>query len=125
MTGWRLLEKDPLTGIERWFSYDSSTKKCSIKTLQDVTDILEWNKQQCNHMGDGYSPSREWKRVADIPLVVQHKWLAEEGIDVYNKDHWPAVARKLDLKQCAVDLPTPGRNSFPLGGVGSQNRGIG
>ena len=107
--GWRLLEKDALTGIERWFSYDSATKQCSIKTLQDVTEILEWNKTLCNHDGDGYSPSREWKRVADIPCVVITKWLTEEGIDVYNQNHWPAVARKLDSIEYRYLRTAPGR----------------
>lgn len=109
MSGWRLLEKDPLTGIERWFQYDSSTKKSTIKTLQDVTEILEWNKVQQNHGDDGYNKDKSWRRAAEIPVTVIHKWLREEGIDVYNNDHWPAVVKKLDSIEYRYLRTHPGR----------------
>jgi hypothetical protein len=107
--GWRLLERDPLSGIERWFSYDPIAKKSSIKTLQNVDEILDWNKTLANHDGDGYSPSREWRRAASIPTVLIHKWLAEEGIDVFNDDHWPAVVKKLDSIEYQYLRTAPGR----------------
>jgi hypothetical protein len=91
----RLLERDPLTGTERWFEYDPVTKECSIETVQDVEPILEMNKALQTH-NDGYSKTREWRRAASIPNTLIYEWLTKEGIDVYNADHWPAVVRKLD-----------------------------
>ena len=32
-------------------------------------------------MNDGYSPSREFKRVASIPFAVFESWLIEDGLD--------------------------------------------
>ena len=104
----RLLSKDPLTGIERWFEYDSVTKTCQIRTLQNVEDILNHNKALATH-NDGYDKRREFRRVASIPVTLQHQWLAEEGIDVYNKDHWDAVAKKLDSNEYAYLRTAPGR----------------
>ena len=105
---WRLLERDTQTGIERWFHYDPVTKQCQIKTLQDVTDILEHNKRLAT-ANDGYDKRREWRRAASIPVVVQSEWLHKEGIDIYNKDHWPAVVRKLDSSEFAYLRTAPGR----------------
>jgi hypothetical protein len=68
----------------------------TIRSVQDATPFLDHNKRLQNDGTDGYSPSRELKRVASIPPIVAEKWLTEEGIDVFNRDHWPAVKRKLN-----------------------------
>jgi hypothetical protein len=91
----RLLERDPLTGTERWFEYDPVEKTVSIRTIQDAEPILELNKALQTH-DDGYSKTREWRRAASIPNSLIYQWLQEDGIDVFNKNHWPAVVRKLD-----------------------------
>ena len=104
----RLLEKDPMTGIERWFEYDSLTKTSTIHTLQDVTSIIEWNKAAQTH-NDGYTKDRSWRRAGEIPAVIISKWLHEEGIDVYNPDHWDAVAKKLDSNEYLYLRTAPGR----------------
>lgn len=70
------------------------TDRLTEKREQDVEPILKMNEILRNE-GKGYSPSREWRRVASIPLIFVEKWLREEGIDVFNKDHWPAVRKKL------------------------------
>lgn len=51
------------------FHYDESEKKATIVSTQDVEPILDNNKRLQN-WNDGYSPSRELRRVASIPLVV-------------------------------------------------------
>lgn len=47
-----------------------------IENRQDVEPILEWNKAQQN-MSDGYTPSREMRKRASIPLVIWERWLQE------------------------------------------------
>jgi hypothetical protein len=33
---------------------------------------------------------------ASIPTGLQMKWLIEEGLDVYDDNHWPRILRKLN-----------------------------
>jgi hypothetical protein len=82
--------------------------------IQDVEPILkanhEWRREAAEGNG-GYSPSHDFKRVASIPLVLVEKWLFEEGINVFNKEHWPAVLAKLDDPEYSFLRTGPGRVS--------------
>jgi len=82
------MEDLPVTGV--WFD---GTKIIERKT-QDVEPFLDRNKELYN-AGDGYSPSRDLRRAASIPLVVVEQWLSE-GIDIFNPDHAEAIKRKLN-----------------------------
>lgn len=94
----RLLSHDPLTGITRWYRYDAETDQDIIQSTADIEAALEANQAMAN------DPSKPWRKqnmhlVASIPPIIQEKWLREEGIDVFNKDHWPAVQRKLNSRE--------------------------
>lgn len=78
-----------------------------VRSSADVEANLEQNKALAN-AGDGYSPSRELRRAASIPNIIIEKWLTEEGIDVFNPDHWPAVKRKLNSNEYAYLRTAPG-----------------
>ena len=93
----RVLDYDPLTGMTTTFDYDPMTDVTTIGREQDVTAILEANKRLQND--DGYT--REgfkdcWWHYATIPNIVIEKWMNEDGIDVYNKEHNKAVFKKLN-----------------------------
>lgn len=93
----RLLDHDPESRISTWHSYDEHTDTTYIETVQDVEPWLEANKQLQND--EEYKRrgiKNEWYHVASIPIGVQYKWLKEKGVDIYNKDHWPAVRRLLN-----------------------------
>lgn len=92
----RLLDYDPFTGVTHYFHYDEQTGDWGIESQQDCSQIIEANKILQNE--DSYSQKgikNEWWHVASIPVVVQEKWL-REGIDIFNKDHWHQVKRKLN-----------------------------
>lgn len=94
----RLLGYDHITGITTWHDYDSSTRETKIHyTFEDAqTDaVLDNNHRMANH-NDGWSKSRELRRVADIPMSVMLSWYVEKGIDVLNKRHWPEVRKLLN-----------------------------
>lgn len=91
----RLIEYDPLTKTKVWHEYDSLTDVTYIHTEQDVEDIIERNKYLYKE-DKGQGVKDDWWYVGNIPNTVIHKWLIEDGIDVYNKDHWQAVRRKLN-----------------------------
>lgn len=94
----RLVDHDPITGITTWHEYDSATKKTHIHTTfadAQIDAVLDDNHRMYNH-NDGWSASKEWRRVGSIPMALIHHWLVKDGIDVFNKDHWPAVRKRLN-----------------------------
>ncbi len=107
MTEKRLIEVQP-DGIVEWLHFDSATGAFAIERVQDVEPVLEANKAAAN-AGDGYSPSRELREVAEIPMVVALKWKEERGIDVFNRDHWPAVKKLLRDPEWRYLRTSPGR----------------
>ena len=93
MTEKRLIEVQP-DGIVEWLHFDAGSGAFAIERVQDVEPVLEANKAAAN-AGDGYSASRELRQVAEIPMVVALRWKEERGIDLFNRDHWPAVKKLL------------------------------
>lgn len=90
-----LIDYDPITGISLSFDYNEQTGKLALFHDQDVEPILEQNQQMQNdtdYKSDGIK--RGWQHVAHIPDIVIMQW-KQEGIDVFNPDHLPAVKRKL------------------------------
>lgn len=91
----KLLDSDSITGTKTYHHYDHDTQITRIETVQNVEPILNHNKElaktDCEKMGI----KNDWWFVGTIPNGVIAKWL-NEGIDFYNKDHWPAVKRKLN-----------------------------
>jgi hypothetical protein len=77
-------------GIASYIRDDGVTTE--ILSSADVTAHLEQNKAMANH-NDGYSPSRELRRVASIPAIVILKWKEELGVDFYSSD--PEQKRKV------------------------------
>lgn len=77
--------------------YDQTTGETTIQTVHDVTAILEDNKRQRLDDHDGYSPSRELRKVATIPAGVVAQLFAA-GINVYSEEGWEYVKALLDTK---------------------------
>lgn len=79
-----------------------------VQRLADVGPLLEANKALASS-GDGYTPSREMRRAASIPLAIIEKWRNELGVDVLNPDHIGAVRRLLNSNEYAFLRTAPGR----------------
>ena len=61
---------------ETTFIGDSSEKKITIAEKLNIDSHLKHNKELYN-TNDGYSPSRELKRVASIPILALQIWAKE------------------------------------------------
>ena len=89
-----ILRGKELDGTKYYFEGDG---KITIQNSQDVSPILEKNKKLYTH-NDGYSKTKELKRVASIPTLVLTIWAKE-----YNgTNNWfglPHEVRKKILKQ--------------------------
>jgi hypothetical protein len=104
----RLLELDRLSGIAEYHHYDTGSDGTVIETVQDVAPILEHNKALQNQDDRGWSPSRDLRRAATIPDIIVLKWRNEYGIDVFNRNHWPAVKRLLNDPEWRYLRTAPG-----------------
>lgn len=91
----RYFGHDPALGVMESFHYDNSADNFIIETVADVGPVIENNKRLQNE-GDGYSPSREWRRIAAIPNVIAEKWKNELGVDVFNRDHFGKIRQLLN-----------------------------
>jgi hypothetical protein len=80
-----------------------------VHRLADVEPLLEENKARLNSGEDGYTPSRDLRRAASIPLAIVEKWRNELGVDIFNPDHLPAVRRLLNSSEYLYLRTAPGR----------------
>lgn len=107
----RFVDYDPLWGTTTWFSHDPETDITTIRTETQESftqSILDQNKDSYNHdYNRGYTKSRDFKHVAKIPPQVILQWL-QEGIDVFDKNDWPAVKRKLNSSEWVHLRTSPG-----------------
>ena len=79
-----------------------------IESEQDTAPIIDQAKAM-NTENDGYSPSRDLRRVATIPFAVALKWKNEEGWDCFDPDNADKLMRKLNSNEYAYLRTAPGR----------------
>lgn len=94
----RILDHDPLTGITEVFE-SLEDGGFAIHTHQDCEPIIEANKAKQSMGRAYYAADPDGWRVASIPATVQLKWLTEHGVDVMQREHWPAVRRLLNSNE--------------------------
>lgn len=92
----RFFDHDPLTGDCEFFHFDEMTGDFAIETVGDVEPVIEANKRLLTDGSTGYSPSRDMKRIASVPMNIYLKWKQELGVDMLNKDHEKKVKQLLN-----------------------------
>jgi hypothetical protein len=80
----------------------------ALQRTCDVTAAIEANKE-LRKSGDGYSPSRDLRRVASIPVAVQFEWLRRYGADPLAKGNEALLRRLLNDPEWAHLRTAPGR----------------
>lgn len=98
---------DVVDGVATYHDYDEATDTTYIHTEQDTSAITDLNKAQQN---EGFDKRSNMWHAATIPAVVQLEWLTKYGVDMMNKDHFPAVKRLLN----SSDYRHLRRNNFVL-----------
>lgn len=101
---------DPLDvfGVKRSIELDDANGRFVFHATQDVEAILDRNKELANDPGRGYTPSRDMRHVAEIPLIVAEDWKNKYGLDWANKDHWPGIRRLLNSSEYSYLRTAPG-----------------
>ncbi len=87
--------------------YDQTTEETTIETVQQMGPILDDNVDQYNSGHDGYSPSRDLKKVASIPLIEVDR-LYKMGIDIFDQNAWPQILAMLDSNEWRKWRTAPG-----------------
>lgn len=83
----------------RWFEFDEMTGEKVIKTQYHGTQkALDLNKAvQGRDVGKNSDDSQ--RLMASIPPEIIHKWLVEEGLNIFRKEDWAKIAAKLDSNE--------------------------
>ena len=78
-----------------------------VESTYDSQEILDQNVAMANH-NDGYSPSREMRRVASIPWALRNKWLNEEGWDAWDGKYFDKLRKVLNDSEWSKLRTAPG-----------------
>lgn len=87
----RLIDYNPFSGITTFCDYNPVTDETTIiHEFADVEGALDLNKAMANDADyTRAGMKRDWWHYASIPMSLIHKWLVEEGIDVFDRnDEW-------------------------------------
>lgn len=82
-------------GVEEWL-HTTDGVHFSLERRQDVEAILEDNKRQALANPSGMGASREWQKVASIPIGVQFEWIKRYGADPLKKGNEDLLKRLLN-----------------------------
>lgn len=89
-----VVDWDPFSRLKTIY-HPESDGKWRLEYVQDCEPDIEACKALQNAI-DGWSPTKEWRWAAHIPDIIILKWMKEDGIDIMDKNHWPAVRRRLN-----------------------------
>lgn len=104
----RLISYDPVNGIKTFHDFDTVTKQTEITYEYDsVASVLDMNKRERNDF-DRTKQDEAWWKVATIPIAICNKWMIEDGINVWNKNHADRVFKKLNDPDWAYLRTSPG-----------------
>lgn len=89
----KLLGYDPATGMKEWFSSDDDGDTWRIRYEQDVSPLLDANKEA---QAESWDRRSEMWHAASIPNVVLMEWVTKHGIQYWNPNHKDGVKRLLN-----------------------------
>lgn len=106
MSDWLKFDYDPFTGITEWLRpREGPGLHFDMAYQQDVEPIIEAAKQEFNH---GLR-SKEFRKMATIPPIVEMLWRKKYGIDIYNPNHREGVKRLLNDPAWSYLRTAPGK----------------
>jgi hypothetical protein len=85
-----LIDDGTWNGVKKYLSADDEGNVQVRYEGHDAETIMDQNKR-----ADPLNKRSEMWHVGHIPASLGLKWLAEEGLDMWNPDHSDGVARKL------------------------------
>ena len=80
--------------VDNYF-YDAERDAIVVNTECNVTALLDKNNQERNDGSNGYTASRDLRKIAEIDAVTILRLLTDFNIDVYNKEDMPRLKKWL------------------------------
>ena len=91
-----LLDYDPISGMKEWISTDEDTGETFVRYEQDVSPILDYNKEM---QADGFDKRSDMWHAAKVPNVVAMEWLTKYGVQMWNPAHKDGVRKLLNSNE--------------------------
>jgi hypothetical protein len=104
----RNLELDRHDGMVEYLHYDEDADRFAVELVSDVEPVIECNKALYAD-GDGFGPSREWRRVASFPPIIREIWTRVWGADPFAKGNEDLLKRLLNDPELRYFRTAPGR----------------
>jgi len=104
----RYRELDRYDGIVEYLHYDDAEDRFAVELVADIEPTIERNKALYAD-GDGYAPSREWRRVASFPPIVVEIFKRQWGADPFKKGNEDLLHRLLNDPDLRHFRTAPGR----------------
>lgn len=96
-------------GVVEHLVFDDSERKFYLHRQSDVEPNIDQNKREYNDAKIGRDGLGD--KVASVPMGVVLLWKEKFGLDFFNRDHMPAILRKLDDPEWRYLRTAPGRLS--------------
>ena len=81
------------------YSFDQSSGRMGVHYSQPVDKIIR-NNQHRRSTEDNSQRRRDGRlyQIAEIPVGIVHEWKVKYGVDVNERDHWPAVMQLIQSR---------------------------
>ena len=89
----RVLSHDDASGLTTWFSASEDGDTWNLRYEQDVSPVLDYNKEQ---QSESFDKRAEMWHAAKVPTVVMMEWMTKYGVELWNPDHKEGVRRLLN-----------------------------
>lgn len=99
MDNWELLDRNPVTGLEKWMNYDEATDSVQVSYKQDeavVQGALDRNKMVQNEHHDR---REDMWHAAHVPVQIMYEWLTKHGVNAWDPQHIDGVKRLLNSNE--------------------------
>ena len=100
-----LLDHDPISGMTEWISTDEETGETFIRYEQDVSPILDYNKEM---QAESFDKRSDMWHAAKVPNVVAMEWLTKYGVQMWNPRAQGRDAQAVEQQRISL----PSRQSF-------------
>lgn len=87
---WEQIDDGSWNGVKKYIRADDQDNVQVRYEGHDAAPIIEQNRK-----AEGFNRKSDTWHVGRIPASVGLKWLAEEGLDMWNPDHQDGVLAKL------------------------------
>lgn len=81
---------------EEIFFDGPNSHRMLIKRTEDVEPVIDEVTEYRNATRNGFSKSKNFRKIGSIPMIIIHQWLTEKGIDLMAKGNEKYVRQALN-----------------------------